>query len=104
MRPNKRALVRALARRANVSQALVTRVVDAAGEVVAELAGDHGECKWPGFGRFRRSEVRGEFTVPCGEDYRSVRVNTHTLRYKPYRAVRDTLDRRADDDGQGETV
>lgn len=107
MRPNKRALVKALAGRANVSQALVERVVSVAGEVVAELAREHGECKWPGFGRFRRSPVRGVFTLPSVDwmgDYVEVEVDRQTLRYKPYRAVRDTLDRRTDDDGQGETV
>lgn len=104
MRADKRRLIRALSKKTGVAQRFVEQIVVAAGEVTAEIADERGECRWPGFGRFRLSPVRGVFTFPCGEDYRDVTVNRRTLRYKPYRAVRRTLDRRTGKDEQGEKV
>ena len=104
MRADKRLIVRALAKKTGLPQRVVEPLVAAAGEVVAEIAAERGECRWPGFGRFRRSAIWGTFTVPCGEDSRDVMVDTHTLRYKPYLAVRIALTRRRREDGKGEAV
>ena len=105
MRADQRLLIRELAAKTGIPQRFVRPIVMAAGEVAAEIALARGECRWPGFGRFRLSDVRGIFTLPVAswtEEFIDVEVDRHTLRYKPYRAVRDTLDRRTKDDGEGE--